>query len=54
MPIQCSPPIGLFEYKECLHIVYGSQVPTPAYVFVMKLLSIEGTPLYGISAFRVF
>ena len=38
--IQCSPPIKLFEYKECLHIVYGLQVPIPAYVFVMKFLSI--------------
>ena len=38
--LQCSPPIRLFEYKECLHIVYGLQVPIPAYVFVMKFLSI--------------
>ena len=37
---QCSSPIKLFGYNECLHMVYGLQVPIPAYVFVMKVLSI--------------
>ena len=38
--VQCIPPIRLFGYKECLHIVYGLQVPIPAYLFVMNFLSI--------------
>ena len=32
--VLCRPPIRLFKYKEGLHIVYGLQVPIPAYVQV--------------------
>ena len=38
--VQCSLPIKLLGYMECLHIVYGLRAPIPEYVFVMKFLSI--------------
>ena len=45
--LQCSQPIRLFRYKECLYIVSDIQVTIPAYVGID--LGIGESRLYGFS-----
>ena len=48
---QCSPPIRLFGYKQCLYIGYGLQVLIPAFVVVLKFFIHIRNPLMQIFYF---